>query len=176
MRLLSFTLLISFLLISFVSPAAKDYLYVVKFDKGEMFSDVSPDINMSLSKEHGKDGKISLKIIYEKDGFLGEWKPVRAFWGDYSKLTFYIYNDSAEEKTLTLRIKGAKEPPKTPENTFEIVLKLPPKESFQEIDLKKAVCLDGKSLLDYSKIYVYSFDNKDGKPLTVYLSEFKLVK
>jgi len=160
-----------------ISFAVKDYLYIVRFDKGEMFTDFDPQkVEVSLSKEYVKDGKISLKINYKDKAFVGEWKPMRAFWTGYSKINFFIYNDSNEERELIFRIKGARQPSKSPENTFETTLKLLPGYNEYSIDLTKAICNDGKSLLDLNGVYVYSFENKVEKPLTIYLSGFKLVK
>jgi len=160
-----------------ISFAARDYMYILKFDKGEMFNDFDPQkVEMSLSKEHAKDGKVSMKLVFKTNAGIGELKPTRAIWTGYSKVKFCIYNDSNEERELVFRVKGAKEPPNAPSNTYDVKLKLPPGESEHTINLTEAVCNDGVSRLDISRIYLYAFSNRSEKPLTIYVSDFKLVK
>ena len=165
------------IIIMFFSGAAfsRDFMNILKFDKGEMFNDFS-NASQALSKEHGKDGKVCMKITYNGKGWMGEMNPARKVWSDFSRVQFVIFNDSTSEREIRFTIKGAKEPPNAPENTSSTPLTIPPGESTQTVDLTKIICLDGKSPLDYSKIYIYAFSSRSEEPLTIYISDFKLIK
>ncbi|OGF51253.1 MAG: hypothetical protein A2231_07020 [Candidatus Firestonebacteria bacterium RIFOXYA2_FULL_40_8] len=157
---------------------AKDFMFILKFDKGEMFNDFDPSkVEMGLAKEHmAKGAKVSMKLMFKTKCGIGELHPGRAAWGEFTKMTFTVYNDSKEERKMKVIVKGAKEPANGDTNRMDYVCKLPPGESVQTIDLTKEKCKDGTSTLDLSKIYLYAFSNPDEEPLTVYISDLKLVK
>lgn len=159
------------------SFAARDYMYILKFDKGEMFNDFdSQKVESSLSREHAKGSKVSMKLCFKTNAAIGELRPSRSIWTGYSKVKFNVFSEENDGRELVFRIKGAKEPPNDPSNTCDIKLKLPPGESEHTIDLTTVKCNDGTSSLDVSKVYLYAFSNKSEKPLTIYISDFKLVK
>ena len=156
---------------------SRDYMYILKFDKGEMFSDFDAQkVSLSLSKEHGKDGKVCMKIEFKTNSSVGEWNPSRKMWSDYSKVAFHIFSEDTEERDLKFRVKGAAQPVNDPKNTFDTVLKIKPGDGDYTVDLSNAVCNDKESKLDTKSIYLYAFTNSSEKPLTIYLSDFKLMK
>ncbi|OGF50778.1 MAG: hypothetical protein A2231_05470 [Candidatus Firestonebacteria bacterium RIFOXYA2_FULL_40_8] len=156
----------------------KDFLYIMKFDKGEMFGDFNQaKAIVSLSKKNTKDGKLGIKIKYSEKGiWVGEWGPLRRKWNEFSKVTFYIFNEEEKERQIVFRIKGAKNPVNTPENTVEVKIKLPAGASEHTVNIAAELCMDGKSTLDLSSIAGYSFVNMEDDPLTIVVSEFKLLK
>jgi hypothetical protein len=155
----------------------RDFLYVLKFDKGELFSDFDAQkVSMSLSKEHGKDGKVCMKIEFKTNSSVGEWKPGRNCWDGYSKAVFHVFSEAAEERDLKFRVKGAVEPVNDPKNTFDTIIKIKPGDGDYTVDLAGAVCNDKASKLDIKNIYLYAFTNGAETPLTIYLSDFKLIK
>ncbi|OGF48627.1 MAG: hypothetical protein A2231_01505 [Candidatus Firestonebacteria bacterium RIFOXYA2_FULL_40_8] len=160
------------------SSFGKDFLYIMKFEKGEMFGDFNQaKAVVSLTKNNTKDGKLGIRIKYAEKGiWVGEWGPLRRKWDEFFKVTFYIFNEEKEEKQIVFRVKGAKNPVNTPENTVEVKIKLPAGKSEHIINISKELCLDGKSTLDLSVIAGYSFVNMEDEPLTIDISEFKLLK
>jgi|GEM_PF-6463424 len=156
---------------------AKNFMYILKFDKGEMFSDFDPaQVEATLSKEHVKESKVNIKLNFKTKAGIGEWKPTRAIWKDFSKVKFWAFNESNEERQLKFVVKGAKQPPNADTNRMDHICKLPPGESEHIIDLKTEKCKDGVSYLDLSNIYLYAFSNPEEKPLTVYISDLQIIK
>ena len=159
-----------------ISFAVKDSIYILRFDKGESFNDCSSGITTTLTKEHAKK-KYGMKIVWEKGGWVGEMGGIRSVWEGYSKVSVHIFNPSDKEAEINFCIKGAKqEEPNAPSNTHFSLLKLPVGDSDHIIDLTTAMCSDGKSKLDYSRIYIWNFMNKKDEPLTIYVSELQLLK
>lgn len=161
----------------YVATEEGDYQYILKFHKGDVFTVVRDKAQVSLSKKHAKK-KYSLKLDF-KGGptWVGEFQPQRQFWTGFSKVEISIYNDSDKERIIWFTVKGADtKKPNAPSNTFITPLKLPPGESEHSIDLTRAICADGRTLLDYSKIYLYNFGHRSEEPFVIYLREFKLVK
>ena len=174
---LSKVLCLSIILMLQTPSFARDYMEILRFDKGDVFNDGAGE--QALSKQHGKNGKVCMKITFKEgsEEWIGELNPGKKAWGNFKYVKFHVFNDEQEERELNFTIKGAKEPPNDKSNWYEKIFKLKPGENDCEIALDSAVCVDGKSKLDYSKIYLYAFrTDKSGKPLTIFISDFKLTK
>ena len=143
---------------------------LLNFSKGEMPTD-NANCSVSLSEEHSdREGDFTLRIDFDGkgEGSAGEFQPKKGSWAVYKKAKYIVFNPSDKEVEFAFSVKGAKMT-NTPENRKDWKIKLPPGRSEQEVSFEGAVCDDGKTPLDISRIFIWKFRYYNSQAATVYV-------
>ena len=158
---------------------------LLNFDKGDMPSSFS-GCEMGLAEENFEKGcSLSLKAVFSKIGWVGEYAPKKACWTGFKQIKFSAFNAADKNVTLTFVVKdqisnGNREGKKT-----WIVLPFPLKPGMNEVtlSLEGAKAQDGRSI-DLKKIIQWhlsfkmfpeeSWEEKGSDSFTVFISNIRL--
>jgi hypothetical protein len=159
-------------LIVFSCPLAAKKMVLLDFNKGEMPTD-NINCDVSLAEEHAdKEGDFALKVDFkgtEGEGSCGEFKPKKASWEGFKKVKYIVFNPTGNViSEFGFSIKGAKMT-NEPDNRKDWKVELAPGRNEFTVNLPGNLCNDGKTALDFSRIYIWKFRYYKKTPATIYI-------
>ncbi len=170
MKKFCFSAIAGILMFLAAGAAAKSTM-ILNVNKGELPDD-SNECNVSLTEENvAKEGEFSMKVEFNKAGWLGMFKPKKGSWSGFKKLKFIIVNPTDSViKDVGFCVKGAKMT-NTSENRKDFKFEIPAGKKEFTLNLVGEVCNDGKSPLDISQVYIWNFDNYADQKVSFYVQK-----
>ncbi len=165
-----FSAIVSILMFLAVGAAAKSTT-ILNVNKGELPDD-SSECSPSLTEENvAKEGEFSMKVEFNKAGWLGMFKPKKGSWTGFKKLKFILVNPSESViKDVGFCVKGAKMT-NTPENRKDFKFEIPAGKKEFTLNLVGEICNDGKSPLDINQVYIWNFCNYTDQKVSFYVQK-----
>jgi len=131
-------------------------MYITNINKGEMFNDIA-GATLSLSEEHVvTKGDLSLKLLWTKAGYAGDYTPKRSNWSGKTEVAFNAFSAADKDRKMTFVIKDDFENRGRP-NWGVISFTLKPGMNNIKLNIDGLMSQDGKRKLNLSKVSQWHF-------------------